>query len=341
MTLAGNGLGNVYVQPDPPHLDATVRNLTDAPVTVQLVSELIPYDRPLVSKTEQLELEPKEARTVEALAEPVGKLGHYRVRVVADAGPAGRVDCRTNLALLAPDTRKKIDSPFGCWSKLWTDEATDKQRDYLKEKAGVAFLMGKHNVEIRIDTAVPDDAAAENIAKGIPAGAKVMMLGWEQTWTDEQTFTFPRVIAEGKPETLSKEVNERADKVAAAWRRVALAVRRLRPDMKLSLGNSAANFSVPLLERGFKHGVEFDYFGTEEGMFDATPEQPADAISNVSWWASKLLPCEALGYQVEIHTLPPGRACAVGPLAGNRRNGHAKPILPNVPMAGIALAWRA
>ena len=63
--------------------------------------------------------------------------------------------------------------------------------------------------------------------------------------------------------------------------------------MKISLGNSAVNFSVPFLERGFKPGVEFDYFGTEEGIFSTSPEQPTTAIGNTNWWAKAI--CDHFG----------------------------------------------
>ena len=155
--------------------------------------------------------------------------------------------------------------------------------------------MGKHNFDCRMGTDVPSDAAAEAIVKKVPSEAQVFMLGWEHTWTEDQTFAFPQVITEGTPETLSEEIRAKVDKTAADWRRLAAAIRRLRPDLKISLGNSAVNFSVPLLQRGFKPGVEFDYLGTEEGLFDATPEQPADAIGNISWWAKAV--CSHFGYQ--------------------------------------------
>jgi hypothetical protein len=296
LTLTGNGLGNVHCEPEGPRLSATVRNMGDAPVTVQVSTELFPYGTPAARRAEKLELrQPGEAQTIDALARPIRDRGHYRVRVVADVGPARRIDYRTNVAVLAPDTRKKTDSPFGCWSVLWTDNATDAQRNYLKEKAGVAFLMGKHHFDHRMGSAVPDDAAAEAIVKKIPPEVKIAMLGWEHTWTMDQTFAFPRVIAEGTPEMLPKELNDKVDRTAAEWRRVAAAVRRLRPGLKISLGNSAVNFSVPFLERGFKPGVEFDYFGTEEGLFDEAPEQPADAVGNISWWAKAV--CEHFGHR--------------------------------------------
>ncbi len=78
-------------------------------------------------------------------------------------------------------------------------------------------------------------------------------------------------------------------------RRLAAAIRKYRPDVKISLGNSTVNFSVPLLERGFAPGVEFDYFGAEDGGYDASPERPADAIGNVSWWARAV--CKHFGFE--------------------------------------------
>lgn len=295
LVVKGNGLGNVYCEPEQPTLSAALCNLSSEPVTVGVTTELIPFERSRAFKREKVRLGPGEKRTLDALAAPIRERGHYKVRVIADGGPAGRVDYRTNVALLAPDTRKKVNSPFGCWSALWGDTATEAQRDYLKEKAGVGFLMGKHNFDIRMGTPFPDDAAAEEIVKKVGPEARIFMFGWEHTWTMEQTFAFPRVISEGKPEVLPDEAKQGADKTADEWRRVARAIRRLRPDLKISLGNSAVNFSVPFLERGFKPGVEFDYFGTEEGLFSETPERPADAIGNINWWTKAV--CEHFGFK--------------------------------------------
>ena len=131
LTLHGNGLGNVYAQPEVPHLKARVQNLGDSPVAIRVSSELIPFGRPAACRIEQLELShPGETRTIDALTRPVDGRGHYRVRVVADAGPRGCVDYRTNIALLAPNTRRMAASPFGCWAALWMDESTDQQRAY-------------------------------------------------------------------------------------------------------------------------------------------------------------------------------------------------------------------
>jgi len=294
LSVKGNGRGNVYCEPDRPYLAATVRNLTAVPVTVRLTMELIPFERPMAMRKQQVLLGPGEAQTFDALAVPIRERGHYHVRLVADGGTAGCLDYRTNVALLAPDTRKKINSPFGCWSVLWGDEATEEQRAYLKEKAGVGFLMGVHHYDHRMGTPVPDEATAEEIVKKIRPDVRLVMLGWEHIWTMEQTFAFPRVILEGKPEVLPEEIQEKVDATAVEWRRLVAALRRHRPDVKISLGNSAVNFSVPFLERGFKPGVEFDYFGTEEGLFDQTPEQPNDAIGNVNWWARAV--CEHFGF---------------------------------------------
>ncbi len=284
LAVQGNGLGNVFLQPDNPMLTATIRNLTSSAVTVGVTTQLIPYGGNAVTRKAKVRLNAGDEKSLDALAAPVARPGHYRVRVVADAGGAGRIDYRTNLALLPPATGKPNDMRFGCWSKLWEDFASDRQRDYLKEVAGVGFIMRTHNQDIRMGTSVPDDATAEKIAAGIGPDVKVFMLGWEQTWSSDQTFAFPRVIAEGKPEELPSEIRVQADKTADEWKRLAKAIRKVRPDVKLSLGNSAVNYAVPLLERGLKHGVDFDYFGTEEGLFTETPEEPADAIGNVSWW---------------------------------------------------------
>jgi hypothetical protein len=295
LNVTGNGLGNVYSEPDEPKLTATARNLTDQRITVRVTTELIPFERQAASTDQILELEPGDAKSFDVLAKPIRARGHYRVRIVADAGAAGRVEHRTNLAVLAPDTRKKADSPFGCWHKLWEDQATDEQRQYLMDKAGVSFVMNKHNVVVRLGTDIPDDEAAEKIVKGFSADAQVLMIGWEQNWGVEQTFAFPRVILEGKIESLSDETWEKVDETAVQWRRLIKATRRLRPDLKISLGNSGVNFTVPFLERGFRYGKEFDYFGTEEGLFGAMPEQPATATGNVNWWVKAI--CEHYGFE--------------------------------------------
>jgi len=293
LSIDGNGFGNVYSELARPWLTATLRNRTEDTVTVAATTELIPFGREAAKKQWKLHLAPGQELAFDALAAPIANRGHYRVRVVADAGPSGRIDYRTNVGVLAPDTRMKINSPFGCWSRLWTDGATPEQRRYLKVKAGVGFWMGRHHGKVRLGKDVIDDAKAEKIAKSIGPDARIFLLGWEHNWGKEQTFAFPRVIAEGKPEELSAEVNQRIDKVAEQWRRVARAVRKHRPDVKISLGNSGVNFSVPFLERGFKPGVEFDYFGTEEGIFWVSPEQPATAIGNVNWWVKAV--CKHFG----------------------------------------------
>ena len=295
LNAAGNGLGNVYCQPAEPKLTATTRNLTDAPITVRVSTELIPFEGEPVRQRWTLTLAPGEAQTFDALAARIRRRGHYRVRIVADAGDAGRIEQRTNVALLAPDTRTKADSPFGCWHKLWEDQATDEQRRYLMDKAGVSFVMNKHNVVVRLGTDIPDDAAAEEIVNGFSPDARVLMLGWEQNWGNEQTFAFPRVILEGQIEDLPEDTWQKVDDTAAQWRRLIGAVRRLRPDLKISLGNSGVNFAVPFLERGFRHGEDFDYFGTEEGLFGAMPEEPATAIGNVNWWVKAV--CEHYGFE--------------------------------------------
>ncbi len=43
--MTGNGLGNVYCEPDQPALTATVTNLTNRPVHVVVSTELIPHGR--------------------------------------------------------------------------------------------------------------------------------------------------------------------------------------------------------------------------------------------------------------------------------------------------------
>lgn len=284
LTVAGNGLGNVYPQPEGPKLTAAVRNLTDKPLSVNVTCELYPFARKSSRRNAVLKLNPGESKSLDALAQPIREIGHYRVRVVADAGAAGRIDYRTNTALVLPDTRKKVDSPFGVWSRLWTDNSTEEQSQYLKKLAGIGFWMGKDAYDIRVGTAVPDDATAEELIKKVPKEAKILMFGWEQTWTMEQTFAFPRLISEGKFEDVAPDIVKKMDDQAADWRRLAKAARKLRPDLKIALGNSAVNFTAAFLERGFKPGVDFDYWGTEEGLFDETPETPADAVGNINWW---------------------------------------------------------
>jgi hypothetical protein len=154
--------------------------------------------------------------------------------------------------------------------------------------------MGKHSHDIRGPVA-PDDAAAEKLVQSLKPDVRIFMLGWENGWGYDQTFVFPRVIAEGKPEELSAETNKKIDEWAADWRRVAKAIRKLRPDIKISLGNSGMNFVTPFLERGFTPGVEFDYFGTEEGYYSQSPEQVQNALGNVNWWTRAV--CEHFGFK--------------------------------------------
>ncbi|MHB9109037.1 MAG: hypothetical protein ACYDCO_18445 [Armatimonadota bacterium] len=288
LTVTGNGLGNVYAQPEQPKLTAAVRNLTGKPLTVNVTCDLYPYARKASSRSVRVKLQPGEVKSLDALAQPVREIGHYRVRVTADAGAAGRIDYRTNAALVLPDTRKKVDSPFGVWGRLWTDNSTEEQSAYLKKLAGIGFWMGKDAYDIRMSTRVPDDATAEELINKVPKEAKILMLGWEHTWSMEQTFAFPRLISEGKFEEVSPEVAQKMDDLAAEWRRLAKAARKLRPDLKISLGNSAVNYTAAFLERGFKPGVEFDYWGTEEGIFNELPEAPADAVGNINWWTKAI-----------------------------------------------------
>ncbi|MHB0936889.1 MAG: hypothetical protein ACYDCO_19115 [Armatimonadota bacterium] len=288
LQVIGNGLGNIYSEPEQPKLSATLTNRTAAPITINVTSELIPFERPAAKRTETVKLGPGESKVIDALVAPILERGHFKVRVVADAGAAGRTEYRTNVALLAPDTRKKENSPFGIWVALWGDGATEKQRQYIKDKAGIGFIMGKHSFDIR-GPAAPDDAAAEKLVKSLSPDVKIFMFGWESGWGYDQTFVFPRVITEGKEEELSAETNKKIDEWAADWRRVAAAIRKYRPDIKISLGNSGMNFVTPFLQRGFKQGVEFDYFGTEEGYYSQSPEQVQNALGNVNWWTKAVL----------------------------------------------------
>jgi len=294
LTVTGNGMGNIYNEPEQPKLSAMLTNRTAAPLTVKVTTELFPLERPVARQVETVKLGPGESKTLDALAAAIAERGHYKVRVVADAGTAGRADYRTNLALLAPDTRKKENSPFGIWSALWGDGATEQQRQYIKEKAGVGFWMGKDSFDIR-GPEIKDAEAAEKLVKSIGPNVKVFMFGWECGWGYDQTFVFPRVISEGKEEVLSEETNKKVDEWAASWRLVAAAIRKYRPDVKISLGNSGINYNTPYLERGFKQGVEFDYFGTEEGYYSQSPEQVQNALGNINWWAKSI--CEHYGFK--------------------------------------------
>ncbi len=299
LQVNGNGLGNVYCQPEEPKLTAVVRNFTAQPVTVKVTTELIPFELPAVVEREEIQLGPGEEKAVSALAAPIRERGHYKVRVVADAGPAGRSEWRTNVGVLAPDTRRpelKADSPFGIWSGLWQSGATQEQREYLKDKAGCVAMRSRMAARGPWDPdyeQVYDDAKIDGMVKALGENIEWVLLGWEQKISREHTFTIPRVITEGKIEELSADQNARIDRVAETWRKLARAIRKHRPDVKISLGNSAVNFSVPFLERGFKLGVEFDYFGTEEGLFSESPEQPASSVGNVMWWARAV--CEHFG----------------------------------------------
>lgn len=305
LALTGNGLGNVFCEPDTPAISATLRNLTDRPMRARVTCELLPFERPARTKRRMVVLEPNGSVTFDALATKVRERGHYRVRVVADARQAGRVEYRTNLALLAPDTRKKVNSPFGIWPGTWGDESTETQRSYLVDKLGVGLLRNQisyygvgawENVS-HVPRPIPDDAAAEEFVRQQSPQLRYFMLGWECNWPGWAVgtlFGFPRVISEGRPEVETPEVSAEADKCAETWRRLVRALRKLRPDVKISLGNSAVNFLVPLLERGFKHGVEFDYLGTEEPLVYALPEQPADAVANINWWTKAV--CDHYGF---------------------------------------------
>jgi len=304
LRVEGNGLGHVYCEPAEPSLNAIVSNLASEPAEIAITAELIPYGREPIARKWSLTLPPNARRTVNALAAPVTGRGHYKVRLVADAGGLGRSEWRTNVALLAADTRKKENTPFGCWHYLSGDAATKKQRQYLFDKAGVGITWEKgsgaggqiytHRLGHRRHKIVTDDAVAEEIARNIDPGVRFVFFAWERRWTMEQTYGVPAVITTGRPEALSKEVNEKIDGVADELRRLAKALRRLRPDLKISVGNTGVNWVTPLLERGIKHGEHFDYFGTEEQLFLQPPERPCDAIGNINWWAKAI--CEHFGF---------------------------------------------
>lgn len=288
LTVNGNGFGNIYSEPDQPKLSATLTNLTAAPLTVNIATALMPFERPIAQQKQTVKLGPGESKTIDALATKIEERGHYRAEIIADAGTAGRTDYRTNLALLAPDTRKKLNSPFGIWSALYGDGASEKQRQYIKDKAGIGFWMGKDTFDIR-GPEIKDEATAEKLVKGLSPNVKIFMFGWENGWGYDQTYAFPRVIIEGKAEELSAETNKKIDEWAASWRMVAAAIRKYRPDIKISIGNTGMNFVTPFLERGFKQGVEFDYYGTEEGYFSQSPEQVSNALGNVNWWTKAVM----------------------------------------------------
>ena len=299
LAVRGNGLGNVYVQPDEPTLTATVSNLGREPIQVDLTTELIPYEREPIHRKQSLQLAPGASREVSALAALIVDRGHYKVRVVADARGSGRSEWRTNVALLAPDTRQRKDGRFGIWPRLSGDRSTDGQHAYLKEKAGVDFLFLKHASKhrlfgIRGSPRITDAAVAERIAKGLVPEIKIVMFGWERNWSGAHASTIPSVITGGKPEDLSKQINELVDEVVEELKLFSAALRKFRPDVKISLGNTNVNWITPLLQRGIKAGVHFDYFGTEEGLFAQSPERPSNAYGNISWWARSV--CEHFGF---------------------------------------------
>lgn len=287
LDVAGNGLGNVYAQPETPRLAATISNVTDRPLTCDVRCSLMPFERKAVNRKTRLVLPPGGACTLDALAQPVSEPGHYRVRIVVDGGGAGQIDYRTNIALLVPDMRAKQHSPFGVWSRLWTDYSTDLQSEYLKKLAGIGIRMETDYALVGPDP-VADDAAAEAIIRKVSPAAKFLMLGWEHVWTMDQTFAFPRLISQGRIEEYPKEITDKMDTRAASWKRVAKAARALRPDLKITLGNSAVNYTAPFLERGFTPGVDFDYWGTEEAVINELPESPADAVGNINWWTKAI-----------------------------------------------------
>ena len=84
LTLAGNGLGNVYAEPQQPRLSASVRNMGNAPVAVHVSRELIPYGMPAVRRAESLGmLQPGQTRTVR-------RPGRAGSGARALSGPGGR-----------------------------------------------------------------------------------------------------------------------------------------------------------------------------------------------------------------------------------------------------------
>jgi hypothetical protein len=303
LTVSGNGLGNVYDQPGEPALAAIVRNLTNQPLDVTLATELTPYGGEPVWKRNSLALAAGGTVEIPALATPITERGHYKIRVCADAGALGRSQWRTNVALLAPDTRRKEHSRFGCWPQLSGDQATPEQRSYLFEKAGIGFERGKHTYThrlfgIRNSQQITGKAVAEEVVQGIGPDVRILMFGWERAWSPEHTHKLPAVVTEGKPEVLSPEISTQADNIAQELKLLSAALRRLRPDVKISLGNTAVNWVVPLLERGITYGEHFDYFGTEEGLYTQCPERPCNFYGNINWWARAI--CEHFGF----HNVP-------------------------------------
>lgn len=297
LVLTGNGLGNVFSEPETPKLSATLRNLTDKPLHVTLRCKLIPFDRQEKTKEQRVLIVPNGSVTVNALSAPVRERGHYMVQVVAYAEQGDMIDYRTNLALLAPDTRKKVNSPFGIWSVIYGDTATETQRKYLKEKAGVGFFMDRTSdyFDYRMGVPMPDDAAAEKYISESSPDVKIVMLGWEHTWGDKYSFAFPGIISEGRFEEHTPDELARMDDAIECYRRIIRATRKLRPNAKISLGNSAVNYTVPLIERGkLKFGVDFDYFGTEEPMYFILPERWESPLGNVNWWTKAV--CEHYGF---------------------------------------------
>ena len=302
LTVQGNGLGNVYCQPERPALQAVVANRTARPLDVTLTTELIAHGLPPRMRRQAVSLAPGSRRRLDALAAPITRRGHYRVRVVADAGELGTSQWRTNVALLAADARRNPRSIFGCWPKLWGDRATDVQRQYLFEKAGVGYRHKTHNYTHRLfgtrgHLRVTDAKSAEQIVRKITESrpqCRVVFFGWEKRWRMDQTYGIPSVITAGRPESLPKEVNEKIDGAVKELKLLSAALRRLKPKVKISLGNTGVNWVTPLLQRGIRPGEHFDYFGTEEGLFNEPPERPCDAVGNINWWARAI--CEHFGH---------------------------------------------
>ncbi|MCH2131098.1 MAG: hypothetical protein MK179_18300 [Pirellulaceae bacterium] len=299
LTVRGNGLGNVYCEPEQPELAGILTNLTTQPVNLRVTTDWIAYEGEAVRKTESLDLAGGAKAEIPTLGTLRLDRGHYKVRVIADAGDLGKSEWRTNVALLAPDTRKKENPRFGCWPRLSGDQAAAEQRSYLFEKAGVDFERGKHTYThrlfgIRNNQQIATKAIAEEIVNGIGPDIRILMFGWERAWSSQHTHKLPAVVTDGKPEVLSPEISNKADNVAQELKLLSAALRRLRPDVKISLGNTAVNWVVPLLERGIQYGEHFDYFGTEEGLYTQCPERPCNFYGNINWWARAI--CEHFGF---------------------------------------------
>ncbi len=80
LSVRGNGLGNVYDEVARPRLTGLLRSRTDRALTVNVTTELIPFDPTHSEKKLQLRLDAGQAESFDALAAPITERGHYRGR---------------------------------------------------------------------------------------------------------------------------------------------------------------------------------------------------------------------------------------------------------------------